>query len=433
MSKCMNVLLKDAGKVCPTSVEEYVAGGGYEALKKVVNMDSQAVIDELSAAQLLGRGGAAYPAGRKWNSMYHIEEEPKYIVCNGDEGEPGTFKDRDLLQYMPLKVIEGMTIAGRVLHSKRGFIYIRGEYRNIQKVFQQAIDNAVKAGYLGQNIMGIEGFDYTITIMSGGGAYVCGESSALLNSAEGKAGRPRVKPPHLAEVGLYSMPTCVNNVESYADVTVILSQGAEAFLAMGTEKSGGTKLISISGHAKNRGVYEIGLGKVTLRDIIYDEELGGGISTGRPLKFYHLGGQSGPIGFPEQLDTPYDHQSLKDAGLSVGSGAVVVMDDSVCLVDYCRKVMEFFVHESCGKCSPCRLGTTRALELLTKLCDGRGEPGDVDKLEYTIKHIAALSACGLGQAVDKAIFSCMKHHREEFLAHEKGVCPCGGCKNCAKG
>jgi NADH-quinone oxidoreductase subunit F len=319
-----------------------------------------------------------------------------------------------------------------VFGSKRGFIYIRGEYRNIQKVFQQALDNAVKAGYLGEKILGIEGFDYNITIISGGGAYVCGESSALLNSAEGKAGRPRVKPPHLAEVGLYSMPTLVNNVESYALATVIVNEGAEAFKAMGTEQSGGTKLISISGHVKNRGVYEIGLGKVTLRDILYDEELGGGSSTGRPIKFYHLGGQSGPIGFPEQLDTLYDHNSLKAAGLSVGSGAVVALDDSVCLVDYCRKVMEFFVHESCGKCAPCRLGTTRCLELLTKLCNGEGKPGDVAKLEDSIRQIAALSACGLGQSVDKALFSCLKHHREEFLAHENGTCPCGGCKKCGK-
>jgi len=432
MSKCSNVLLRGAGEICPTSVEEYESIGGYAALKKAVGMDSQAVIDEISAANLLGRGGAAYPAGRKWNSMKKIHEEPKYIVCNADEGEPGTFKDRDLLQYMPLRVIEGMTIAARVFHSSRGFIYIRGEYRSIQKVFQQALDNAAKAGYLGKHSLGIDGFDYHITIISGGGAYVCGESSALLNSAEGKAGRPRVKPPHLAEVGLYSMPTLVNNVESYALATVIVSEGAEAFRAMGTEQSGGTKLISISGHAKNRGVYEVGLGKVSLRDILYDDELGGGTSTGRPVKFYHLGGQSGPIGFPEQLDTPYDHDSLKAAGLSVGSGAVVVLDDSVCLVDYCRKVMEFFVHESCGKCSPCRLGTTCCLELLTKLCDGLGEPGDVDKLEDTVRQIASLSACGLGQSVDKALFSCLKHRREEFLAHEKRLCPCGGCAKCAR-
>lgn len=432
MSKCMNVLLKEAGKINPTSVEEYVAHGGYEALKNTVNRDSQDVIDELTHAELLGRGGAAYPAGRKWHLMNQIPENPKYIVCNADEGEPGTFKDRDLLQYTPFKVIEGMTIAGRVFRSPRGFIYIRGEYRNIQKIFQEAIDNATKAGYLGKNIMGIEGFDYTITIVSGGGAYVCGENSSLLNSIEGKAGRPRIKPPHLAEVGLYSLPTLVNNVESYAHLTVIFAHGAEAFREYGVENSRGTKLISISGHAKNRGVYEIGLGKLTLREIMCDPELGGGTPSGRPIKFYHLGGQSGPIGFPEQLDVPYGYQTLKENGLSVGSGAVVVLDDSVCLVDYCRKVMEFFVHESCGKCVPCRVGTTRALELLQKLCDGRGEPGDVDKLEHTVKQIAALSACGLGQSVDKAILPCLKMRREEFLAHEQGTCPCGGCKEYAK-
>lgn len=427
MAKTIDVLLNGAGTFDGTDVAAYKAQGGYQALEKVLTMPDQAILDELLEAQLLGRGGAAYPAGKKWSQMYKISITPKYIVCNADEGEPGTFKDRELLRDMPLKVIEGMTIAGRVLHSERGFIYIRGEYRAIQKIFQRAIDNAVKAGYLGKNICGTEGFNYTITIISGAGAYVCGENSALLNSIEGRAGRPRIKPPHLAEVGLYKKPTLVNNVESYADLTVIFTQGAKAFLALGTPTSGGTKLVCLSGNVKNRGVYEIGLGKVSLRELIYDEELGGGIPGDVPLKFYHLGGQSGPIGFPEQLDTLYDHDSLRDADLSVGSGAVVVMDENVCLVDYCRKVMEFFVHESCGKCTPCRLGTTRALEILTDLCEGRGKAGDVEKLERTITQISALSACGLGQAANKAIRSCLKYRREEFLAHEQGICPAGQC------
>ena len=431
MSKTLNILTEGMDLYDATDVSAYKEHGGYAALEKVIAMEQKRILDELIEAQLLGRGGAAYPAGRKWSQMAKIPTFPKYIVCNADEGEPGTFKDRELLRDMPLKVIEGMTIAGRTLRAERGFIYIRGEYRKLQRVFQKAIDNAAAAGCLGRNIMGIEGFNYTITIVSGGGAYVCGENSALLNSIEGKAGRPRIKPPHLAEVGVYSLPTLVNNVESYADLTIIFSQGAAYFKELGVETSGGTKLISICGHVKNPSAYEVGLGKVTLNDIINDPELGGG-TIDRPLKFYHLGGQSGPIGFPEQLDTAYDHESLKAQGLTVGSGAVVVMDDSVCLVDYCRKVMEFFTFESCGKCTPCRIGTTRALELLTALCEGRGEEGDTDRLEEMVKQIASLSACGLGQACDKAIMSCLKRRREEFLAHEKGFCPTGSC-NMTKG
>lgn len=426
LSKVENILTKDLGKYNGSDIEEYKAHDGYVALSKVVSMEQKDILDELVEAQLLGRGGAAYPAGRKWSQMARITTSPKFIVCNADEGEPGTFKDRELLRDMPLKIIEGMTIAGRTLHAERGLIYIRGEYRRYQRTFQKAIDNAMASGYLGNDIMGIKGFNFTVTIVSGAGAYVCGENSALLNSIEGKAGRPRIKPPHLAEVGVYSLPTLVNNVESFADLTIIYSHGASYFKSLGIETSGGTKLISVCGHIKNPAVFEVGLGRVTLKDIIYDPELGAGM-VDKPLKFYHLGGQSGPVGFPEQLDTLYSHDDLSKAGLSVGSGAVVVMDESVCIVDYCRKVMQFFVMESCGKCTPCRIGTRRALELLTKLCSGSGEKGDVSKLEETIKQVASLSACGLGQAADKALLSCLKHRREEFLAHEDGVCPSGSC------
>jgi len=426
MPKTMKILTEFAGSYDGTNVAEYKAHGGYQALAHVVTMSQQEILDELLDAQLLGRGGAAYPAGRKWSQMAHIKEMPKYIVCNADEGEPGTFKDRELLRDQPLTVIEGMTIAGRTLHAERGFIYIRGEYRNIQKTFQKAIDDAEKNGYLGRNIMGIEGFNYTITIVSGAGAYVCGENSALLNSIEGKAGRPRIKPPHLAEVGVYSLPTLVNNVESFSDLTVIYTLGASRFKEIGVESSGGTALVAVCGHVRKPGVYEVGLGKVTLRDLIYDPELGGGMYD-KPLKFYHLGGQSGPIGFPEQLDTPFDHESLKKEKLSVGSGAFVVMDESVCLVDYCRKVMEFFADESCGKCTPCRIGTERALQLLTRLCEGKGQEGDTDKLEYMVGQISSLAACGLAQACDKAIMSCLRHRRDEFLAHEHGICPTLSC------
>lgn len=416
-------------EVDPIALEDYVDFGGFQAVRKVTEMEDQQVLDTLLNANLLGRGGAAYPAGRKWQQMYHIKEGPKYIVCNADEGEPGTFKDRELLMHKPYSVIEGMLIAGWLFKSNRGFIYVRGEYRPIQTTFQLALDRARAAGYLGKNILGIAGFDFDITVVSGAGAYVCGENSTLLNSIEGKAGRPRIKPPHLAEVGLYSKPTLVNNVETYAQIWLLFHEGLEALLANGTPTDGGTKLVSISGHAKNRGCYEI-KGGTPIRNILFDEDLGGGTSTGRPIQFYHMGGQSGPIGFPEQMDTHYDYDSLKAEGLSVGSGAMVVMDDSVCLVDYCKHVMEFLADESCGKCTPCRLGTTRLLELLTAFTEGKAQPGDVEKLEEMAKQVSKLAACGLGQAADKALLSALKHRRGAFEAHIQGKCPAGACKLC---
>lgn len=421
MTTQKSVLLKRVGRMDPVSISEFIALGGFAGLKKALQMDKEEILEEISRARLNGRGGAAYPAGRKWKQMYQIQGEPKYIVCNADEGEPGTFKDRDLLEQTPLSVIEGMLIAGYVFGSRQGYIYIRGEYRKIQRTFEAAIHEAEKAGYLGKDILGYLGFDYSITIVSGGGAYVCGENSALLNSIEGKTGRPRIKPPHLAEVGLYGKPTLVNNVETFACIPVILSEGSQAFLDYGTPECGGTKLISISGHVNNRGVFETGLG-VPLRDLIMDENFGGGIKDGRKLGFYHLGGQSGPIGFPEQIDTPYAYDALTAEGLAVGSGAIVVLDDSVSVVEYIQKVFEFFVHESCGKCTPCRLGTTRILELLTDFVEGRAAEGDVSRLEYMADQVSALSACGLGQSVNVALKSCLRHRREDFEALIK-------CKN----
>ena len=401
----------------PASVHEYVALGGFEALRKAVTMDQADILREVDDANLRGRGGAAYPAGRKWRQLYGIGETPKYIVCNADEGEPGTFKDKVLLEHDPLSVIEGMTIAGYVFGSHEGFIYLRGEYRALQKVLQRAIGHAVEAGFLGENILGVDGFDYTVTIVSGAGAYVCGENSALLNSIEGKTGRPRVKPPHLAEVGLYSKPTLVNNVESFACVPVILAMGGKEFLALGTPDGGGTKLVAICGHAKNRGVFEVPLG-TPFREVLYSDAYGGGTSTGRPIKFVHLGGQSGPLAFPDQFDGLYSYQGLSDAGLAVGSGAVVVMDDSVSVVGYSKKVMEFFVHESCGKCTPCRIGTMRLLELLDGFVAGRAKEGDIEILERMLGQVMGLSACGLGQAAGVAVRCALDHRPEEF---EEGV------------
>lgn len=427
MSKKVNLLLKGAGEINPVSVSDYKKIGGYEAIKSVLEMTDDEVIKRLLDSKLLGRGGAAYPAGRKWQQLHSIKETPKYIVCNGDEGEPGTFKDRELLRLTPHRVIEGMLIAGWYFKANRGIIYIRGEYRNIRNIFNEAIKNAEEAGLLGNNILGKKGFDYTITVVSGAGAYVCGENSALLNSIEAKVSRPRIKPPHLAEVGLYNKPTLVNNVETMACVPIIFSEDFQTFKNCGYKSDGGTKLVSLSGHVKNSGIYEICHG-ITLRDIIFDKELGGGISEDKSLKFYHLGGQSGPLAFPEHLDTKYCYDDLKEQGLSIGSGAVVVLDEDVCLVEYCIKVMEFFVYESCGKCTPCRLGTTRVLEILKKLSLGDGVEGDLEVLESLMKNVTKLSACGLGQSACKALDSALKYRREEFEAHINGQCPTNTCK-----
>lgn len=411
------VLLKRIDKMSsPTSVEEYTALGGFDGIKSAVSMEREQILSEIDEALLRGRGGAAYPMGRKWRHLYESKVTPKYIVCNADEGEPGTFKDKILLSRDPLSVIEGMLIAGWVFGSREGFIYIRGEYREIQRVFQEALDHAKKAGFLGERIMGIDGFDYDITIVSGGGAYVCGENSALLNSIEGKTGRPRVKPPHLADVGLHKKPTLVNNVESFACVPVILNMGGKAFKELGTPEGGGTKLICLSGHIKNRGVYEVKLG-TPLEEILYSDEYGGGTSTGKPVKFCHFGGQSGPLGFADQLKGRlYSYEDFWNNGLAVGSGAIVVMDDSVNVVEYLKNVMEFFAHESCGKCTPCRLGTTRTMELLERFTAKRVKQGDIERLETMLDHITNLSACGLGQSVSVSVRSGLKNCREEFEA-----------------
>ncbi|SDE74525.1 complex I 51 kDa subunit family protein [Sporomusa acidovorans] len=425
MSKINKLISRNCGVISPDSVEEYVKAGGFQGLKKAFTMKAAEIIEEVKKAKLLGRGGAAYPAGSKWEQLLEIPEFPKYIVINADEGEPGTFKDKILLGQDPLRVIEGMIIAGYVFSSHDGYIYIRGEYRAIQRVFQSAIDHAVTAGYLGKNILGTD-FEFNIHIMTGAGAYVCGENSALLNSIEGKAGRPRIKPPHLAEVGLFLMPTLVNNVESIASIPTIVVEGGEKFLSYGTQDSGGTKLICLSGNVVNRGVFEIPFG-ITLRDAIYDPELGGGIPGGKKLKFFHLGGQSGPIGNETQLDTVYCYKALKGAGLSVGSGAVVVMDEDVCVIDYLKGVTEFFIHESCGKCTPCREGNKQIYAILSKLSDGEATQEDLVVLKRLIGTMTTASFCGLGQSAAVALNTCWKLFKAEFEDHLHKQCPAKVC------
>lgn len=412
MSKLVNILTPETNITDPLSVAEYEKKGGFAALKKAVASSPEQIIAEVKKAKLLGRGGAAYPAGSKWEHLLHITETPKYIVCNADEGEPGTFKDRFIMEKLPLKLLEGIIIAGVVFGAKAGYIYVRGEYRKIQKSLLAAIENVRAAGYLTANG---KLKDFNIHVISGAGAYVCGENSALLNSTEGKVGRPRIKPPHLAEVGLFLQPTLVNNVESFANIPAIVNMGGDAYLQAGHPDSGGSKLICLSGHVRNRGVFEIPLGKVTLRDIIYDSELGGGISGNGKLKFFHLGGQSGSIGGSDQLDTIYSYTDLRNARLSVGSGAVVVMDENIPILEYLKSVTEFFIHESCGKCVPCREGNVQILKILNKLSiPNAAAKGDLELLRALVHTMTSASFCGLGQTAAAALNSAWKLFKTEF-------------------
>ena len=417
MSKLINLISAGAGEMNPESLEDYQKFKGFEALKKAMSMDPAQIVEEVKTAKLPGRGGAAYPIGAKWEHLLHIQGEPKYIVCNADEGEPGTFKDRFILRQVPYRLLEGIVIAGYVFKAPKAYIYLRGEYSDLKAMLLRVIARAKEAGFLGKQILG-SSYSLEIEIVSGAGAYVCGENSALLNSTEGKVGRPRIKPPHLAEVGLFQMPTLVNNVESLAAIPEIVLLGGQAYLELGHPDSGGSKLVCLSGHCARRGTYEIPLGKTTLRDVIFDPELGGGMNNGKKLKFFHLGGQSGPIGHPEQLDTVYSYADLRAAGLSVGSGAVVVMDESVSILEYLQSVNDFFIHESCGKCVPCREGNRQIKKILDRLLvPGKATREDLAALRRLIDTMTAASFCGLGQTAAVAINTAWKHFKSEFEAN----------------
>ncbi|MDR0200167.1 MAG: NADH-quinone oxidoreductase subunit F [Streptococcaceae bacterium] len=411
------ILTQNFDKItAPTSVEEYESFSGYAGLKKAMTLATDEVLEEINTALLRGRGGAAFPMGRKWGQFVSSESDVKYIVCNGDEGEPGTFKDGMLLDKTPLAIIEGMTIAAWISGAHEGYILIRGEYRAKQDHFNEALENARKANYLGKAICGHPDFNFDIKIISGAGAYICGESSALVNTIMGKTGRPRVKPPHLAEVGLYLKPTLINNVESYSNVPYILREGGQKFLDLGTADGGGTKIISLTGHIKHPGNYEVELG-TPLHEILYSQEYGGGSATGRPLKFIHFGGQSGPIGAVSRLeDTLYSYDGLWDANLAIGSGAIVVMDDSVSVIDYLVEVARFFRDESCGKCTPCRIGSLRILEMLERFAAHDVAPGELETFEKMCANVRQLSLCGLGQSIPVSMTSALKDFPEEFAA-----------------
>ena len=394
----------------PASVSDYRAAGGYEGLNKALPLSGRDAVEELKASVLAGRGGAGFPTGKKWEMVLGEESPLKYVVCNADEGEAGAFKDRVLLEKAPLRVIEGMTIAGCVLGAAKGYIYLRGEYRGLRPLVEKALQNAREAGLLGENILGRFSFD--IELVTGAGAYLCGEETALLNSIEGLRGEPRNRPPYPTHAGLYGMPTLLNNAETFANVPLVYAQGAAEY------NRHATKLVSLSGCVKNRAVFEVELGSVTLHQLIYGENYGGGTVSGKKAAFYQIGGQSAVVGFPEQIYTPFNYAEMASVGLGIGSGAILVADEEVSLPEYCRNVVEFFVHESCGKCIPCRGGLPQLLNVLDRMVRGEGKSGDVALLESLCAAISGLSACGLGQGACKAVQSALNYRRAAFLALE---------------
>lgn len=424
------IALGNCGKIDPENIDEYIAFDGYKALEKsLFELNPDEVIKIISDSGLRGRGGAGFPTGKKWSFAKMAEGDQKYVVCNADEGDPGAFMDRSILEGTPHSVIEAMMIAGYAIGANKGYIYVRAEYPIAVRRFQIAIDQAKEYGILGKNIWNT-GFDFDLEIRLGAGAFVCGEETALLESIEGRRGQPRLKPPFPANAGLWGKPTLINNVETYANIPQIILNGAEWYSSIGTETSKGTKVFALGGNVNNIGLVEVPMG-TTLREIVFD--IGGGIPNGRKFKAAQTGGPSGGCIPERNLDTPIDYESLGAIGSMMGSGGLIVMDDSKCMVNLAKFYLEFTVDESCGKCTPCRIGTKRMLEILQKICDGKGEEEDLDKLEKLALNIKKASLCGLGQTAPNPVLSTLKYFREEYLAHiREHRCPAGECKTLAK-
>lgn len=412
--KQKRIALKNCGVINPEEIDEYIAFDGYKALERVlIEMTPEEVIETIKQSGLRGRGGAGFPTGKKWELTKNSEGTQKYVVCNADEGDPGAFMDRSILEGDPHSVLEAMAIAAYAIGANQGYIYVRAEYPIAVHRFQVAIDQAREYGILGKNIFGTK-FDFDVDIRLGAGAFVCGEETALLESIEGKRGQPRVKPPYPAQSGLWGKPTLINNVETYANIAQIILKGAEWYSSIGTETSKGTKVFALGGNVNNIGLVEVPMG-TTLREIVYD--IGGGIPNGREFKAAQTGGPSGGCIPKEHLDTPIDYESLKEIGSMMGSGGLIVMDDTKCMVCLAKFYLEFTVSESCGKCTPCRIGTKRMLEILTRLCDGEGSELDIYKLEKLAANIQKASICGLGQSAPNPVISTLKYFREEFREH----------------
>ena len=424
--KQKRIALKNCGVIDPEQIDEYIAFDGYKALEKVLtSMKPDEVIDVISKSGLRGRGGAGFPTGKKWSFAKNEKSEQKYVICNADEGDPGAFMDRSILEGDPNCVLEAMAIAGYAIGANQGYIYVRAEYPIAVDRLKIAINQAREYGLLGKNIFN-SGFDFDIDIRLGAGAFVCGEETALLESIEGKRGQPRVKPPYPASQGLFGKPTIINNVETLANVTKIILNGAEWFASIGTENSKGTKVFALGGNVNNVGLVEVPMG-TTLREIVFD--IGGGIPNGRKFKAAQTGGPSGGCIPAEHLDTPIDYESLSSIGSMMGSGGLIVMDDSKCMVDIARFYLDFTVSESCGKCTPCRIGTKRMLEILTRMCEGKGEADDLYKLELLANSIKKSAICGLGQTAPNPVLSTMKYFKDEYIEHVSyNMCRAGQCK-----
>ena len=425
LSVQQKVLLKNVGAINPESIEEYIASDGYLALEKAFNNGPDWVIEEVKKSELRGRGGAGFPTGKKWEPTKNAESDEKYIVCNADEGEPGTFKDRVLMEGNPHLLIEGMILAGFATGASRGYIYIRGEYDLAIKRLKKATEQARVYGLLGENILG-SGFDFDIEIKKGAGAYICGEETALFESMEGHRGEPRKKPPYPATYGLWGKPTVINNVETLANIPPIIMNGADWFKKFGVAGSYGTKLFSLMGDVDYKGVIEIPFG-IPLSYII--NEVGFGVKQGKELKAVILGGVSGSLITPEEIDTPVDFNSLARIEAGPGSGSIVVLDEDRCIVDITKNILYFFRHESCGKCTPCRVGTEEMYRIVDRISKGFGEETDLKKLELISNSMKLTSFCGLGQTAPNIISQSLTKFRDEWMSHIKErKCPANVCK-----
>lgn len=424
--KQKRIALKNCGIIDPEQIDEYIAFDGYKALEQVLtSMSPDEVINEVTESGLRGRGGAGFPTGKKWLFTKQAEGDQKYVVCNADEGDPGAFMDRSILEGDPHSVLEAMEIAGYSVGADKGYIYVRAEYPIAVQRLQVAIDQAREYGLLGKNIFGTD-FSFDIEIRLGAGAFVCGEETALLESIEGRRGQPRVKPPYPANSGLWGKPTLINNVETYANITRIILNGAKWYASIGTEKSKGTKVFALGGNVNNIGLVEVPMG-TTLREIVFD--IGGGIPNGREFKAAQTGGPSGGCIPKEHLDTPIDYESLSSIGSMMGSGGLIVMDDSKCMVNIAKFYLDFTVSESCGKCTPCRIGTKRMLEILDRMCEGKADEDDLYKLEKLALNIKKSAICGLGQTAPNPVLSTLKYFRDEYMEHIKyKKCRAGQCK-----
>ena len=440
------IVLENCGNINAESIDEYIAVGGFQAMAKAFfDMSPQDVIDEVTKSGLRGRGGAGFPAGKKWSQVARQKEKVRYVVCNGDEGDPGAFMDGSVMEGDPYKMIEGMTIAAYAVGAENGYIYVRAEYPLSVKRLRMAIEQAEAYGLLGDNILG-SGVNFHLHINRGAGAFVCGEGSALTASIEGKRGMPRVKPPRTVEKGLWEKPTVLNNVETYANVPKIILQGSDWFRTIGTEGSPGTKTFSLTGAIENTGLIEVPMG-TSLRHIIYD--IGGGLKSGAAFKGVQIGGPSGGCLIEDQIDRPLDFDSVKSLDAIMGSGGLVVMDENTCMVEVARFFMSFTQRESCGKCVPCREGTKRMLEILERIVAGNGKPTDIDELRELADMIESTALCGLGKSAPKPVISTLNAFAEEYREHiedkkcKTGVCTnlrqfqidldiCKGCSKCAR-